>query len=45
MKGHLGCAKLLEDYPFEFKKHDPLFLLLTSIRGTPEYLECVKYIE
>lgn len=43
MKGHLGCAKLLGDNLLSFEQ-DPLFLLLTNVRGTDEYFECVRYI-
>lgn len=43
MKGHLGCAKILESENLDFKQ-DPLYFLLSIIRGTDEYLECVKYV-
>lgn len=43
MKGHLGCAKILENENFEFKQ-DPLYMMLTAIRGTEEYINCIKYV-
>ena len=44
-KGHLGAAKLLEpDEVFDFVE-DPLYFALSNIRGTPEYMSCIRYIK
>lgn len=44
-KGHLGAAELLEpDEALDFIE-DPLYFALSNIRGTPEYMECIRYIK
>lgn len=44
-KGHLGAAQLLEpDEALEFVE-DPLYFALENIRGTPQYMECLRYIK